>query len=70
MRGAVRAAGAAELAHEARKLAVRYNQALLVVERNNHGSGVIAYLNTTERYARQYEQERAGGMVDDGGEPG
>jgi hypothetical protein len=35
--------GPLELAYEASALAREYNNALLVVERNNHGSGVLAY---------------------------
>jgi hypothetical protein len=33
-----------------------YNQALLAVERNNHGYGVLAYLGTSENYPRLYER--------------
>ena len=33
-----------EFAREGAALAKEYNEALLVVERNNHGSGVLAYL--------------------------
>lgn len=44
------------LAKQATVLAREYNEALLVVERNNHGLAVLAYLNTTERYPVIYEQ--------------
>ena len=39
-----------ELAKHCAELAREYNQALLVVERNNHGMAVLAYLSTIERY--------------------
>ncbi|HVJ08790.1 MAG TPA: hypothetical protein VM554_10425 [Acidisarcina sp.] len=45
-----------ELAREATALAKEYNQALLAVERNNHGSGVLAYLGSVCRYERLYMQ--------------
>lgn len=48
-----------ELAHEAAALAREYGNALLVVERNNHGSGVLAYLRGVCRYRQIYE---AGGQ--------
>jgi hypothetical protein len=41
-----------ELAHKVDGLAREYNNALLVVERNNHGSGVLAYLKGVCRYER------------------
>jgi hypothetical protein len=41
-----------ELAHKIEGLAREYNNALLVVERNNHGSGVLAYLKGVCRYER------------------
>ena len=47
--------GPAETANVAAELAREYGGALVVVERNNHGSGVLAYLETRERYARVYE---------------
>jgi len=53
--------GPLELAQEAAALAREYNNALLVVERNNHGSGVLAYLETVCRYPRIYKM---------GGHPG
>lgn len=45
-----------ELAEQCAELAKEYNQALLVVERNNHGMAVLAYLSTVERYPAIYEQ--------------
>jgi hypothetical protein len=47
--------GPLELAEEAAALAREYNNALLVVERNNHGSAVLAYLETVCRYERIYK---------------
>jgi hypothetical protein len=41
-----------ELAHKVDGLAREYNNALLVVERNNHGSGVLAYLKGVCQYRR------------------
>jgi hypothetical protein len=48
--------GGFELASEVAKLAEEYNGALVVVERNNHGSGILAYLTGVCRYSRIYEQ--------------
>lgn len=48
--------GPAELAAVTAELAREYGGALVVVERNNHGSAVLAYLETRERYGRVYEQ--------------
>jgi hypothetical protein len=44
------------LAKHCAELAKEYNQALLAVERNNHGMAVLAYLGTIERYPAIYEQ--------------
>ena len=41
-----------ELAEAIARLAHEYNHALLAVERNNHGSGVLAYLKGVCRYER------------------
>jgi hypothetical protein len=41
-----------DLARKVDELAREYNNALLVVERNNHGSGVLAYLKGVCRYQR------------------
>jgi hypothetical protein len=46
--------GGAELARLVAELATEYNRAWLVVERNNHGSGVLAHLETGCRYERIY----------------
>lgn len=48
--------GALELAEMVTSLAMEYNHALLVVERNNHGAGVLAYLHGVCRYARIYKE--------------
>jgi hypothetical protein len=45
-----------ELAQAAAALAREYNDAWLVVERNNHGSGVLAYLKSVCRATRIYGQ--------------
>ena len=47
---------ARELASMAAELAREYGGALLAVERNNHGAGVLAYLESEQRYPRLYEQ--------------
>jgi hypothetical protein len=54
--------GGYELTLEIVKLAEEYQRALVVVERNNHGSGILAYLSGVCRYARVYFQggEQAG----------
>jgi hypothetical protein len=44
-----------ELAYAVTELAREYNIALLAVERNNHGSGVLAYLKGVCRYERLHE---------------
>ncbi|MGA3135662.1 MAG: terminase [Terracidiphilus sp.] len=48
--------GGLELARLVTALAVEYNQAWLVVERNNHGSGVLALIETVCGYRRIYRQ--------------
>ena len=53
--------GGLELARLATALAAEYNQAWLVVERNNHGSGVLALAETACGYRKIYRQ---------GGQPG
>jgi len=53
--------GGLELARLIVALAVEYNQAWLAVERNNHGSGVLALVETVCGYAR---------VVRQGGQPG
>ena len=63
--------GTLELARVAAELAREYGGALLVVERNNHGAGVLAYLDSVERYANVYEQAGvAGWLTTAGSKPG
>jgi hypothetical protein len=47
--------GTLELSRLTAKLALEYNAALVAVERNNHGAGVLAYLDAVHRYPRVYE---------------
>jgi hypothetical protein len=47
--------GGLELARLVAELAAEYNQAWLVVERNNHGTGVLALLDAVCHYGRIYE---------------
>jgi hypothetical protein len=49
----------AELAKAAAELAREYGGAMIAVERNNHGAAVLAYLETSERYARVW-RDRSG----------
>jgi hypothetical protein len=55
--------GGLELARLATELAAEYNQAWLVVERNNHGSGVLALAETVCRYERIYRQAEQPGWL-------
>jgi len=56
--------GGLELAWLVTKLAAEYNQAWLVVERNNHGSGILALAESVCKYARIYTQgRRQGGQL-------
>jgi len=56
--------GGLELARFVTDLATEYNRAWLVVERNNHGSGVLALAETACKYARIYMQSgRHGGQA-------
>jgi hypothetical protein len=56
--------GGLELARIVTELAEEYNGALLVVERNNHGSGVLALAETACKYGRIYIQDgRQGGQA-------
>jgi hypothetical protein len=55
--------GGLELARLVTELAAKYNQAWLVVERNNHGSGVLAHLVTGCKYGRIYEMDGATGWL-------
>lgn len=52
-----------ELAKAAAELAREYGGALLVVERNNHGAGVLAYLDSVERYSHVYAQGGVAGWL-------
>lgn len=54
--------GALELARTIASLARAYGGAIVAVERNNHGSGVLAYLSLGElRYTNLYEQSGEAG---------
>ena len=53
----------AELARVCAELAREYGEALLVVERNNHGSAVLAFLETEQRYGRLYRQGGQAGWL-------
>jgi hypothetical protein len=55
--------GGLELSRLASDLAGEYNQAWLVVERNNHGAGVLAYLQAPCAYAHVYCQGRQAGWL-------
>ena len=55
--------GGYELAVEIARLAEEYNRALVVVERNNHGSGILAYLTGVCRYPRIYEKNDQQGWL-------
>jgi hypothetical protein len=46
-----------ELAARVRALAEEYNHALVAVERNNHGHGVLAHLTASAATVRLYEQK-------------
>jgi hypothetical protein len=55
--------GGLELASFVTGLAAEYNGAWLVVERNNHGSGVIALAETACKYERIYRQSGQAGWL-------
>ncbi len=55
--------GGLELARLMSGLAAEYNQAWLVVERNNHGNGVLAYLDSPCGYNRIYPQNGQPGWL-------
>jgi hypothetical protein len=55
--------GTLELAQRAAELGQEYGMARLVVERNNHGSGVLAYLKSICRYPRVHKQEGQEGWL-------
>ncbi len=52
-----------EQARVAAQLARRYNHAKIAVERNNHGSAVLAFLETTEHYEDLYEANGLAGWL-------
>jgi hypothetical protein len=59
-----------ELARAAAALAREYNGALVAVERNNHGSAALAYLQNSERYANVYAMNgQAGWLTTAGNKP-
>jgi hypothetical protein len=55
--------GGLELARLIVALAAEYNHAWLVVERNNHGSGVLALVETVCGYGKVYRQGEQGGWL-------
>jgi hypothetical protein len=55
--------GLLELAERAATIGREYNGATLIVERNNHGAGVLAYLTGVVQYARLYEQDGQPGWL-------
>jgi hypothetical protein len=55
--------GGLELARTIASLAAEYNHALLVVERNNHGTGVLALLENVCRYAPLYRSNGQPGWL-------
>jgi len=55
--------GGLELAQQVTDLAREYNGAWLVVERNNHGSGVLALVEATCKYGRIYRQSGQAGWL-------
>lgn len=63
--------GTLELARAAAALGREYGgacrAAVIAVERNNHGSGVLAYLDAVEKYARVYEQAGVAGWLTSAG---
>ncbi len=52
-----------ELAAQAARLGREYNDALLVVERNNHGHAVLAMLERVEQYEPLFRNHRYAGWV-------
>jgi hypothetical protein len=55
--------GGLELARRVTGLASEYNNAWLVVERNNHGSGVLALIESVCGYGRVYRQGGQAGWL-------
>ena len=64
--------GTLELARVAASLGREYGGAWIAVERNNHGAGVLAYLDATERYAKVWAGRDgvAGWLTTVGSKPG
>lgn len=52
-----------EMAQAAAELGREYNNAMIVVERNNHGAALLAFLDTVEHYANVYWQGREAGWL-------
>ncbi|MEO6911877.1 MAG: terminase [Edaphobacter sp.] len=62
--------GMLDQARVAVELATEYNGAMIAVERNNTGAGVLAYLSTVEHYANVYGQGgNAGWLTSVGSKP-
>jgi hypothetical protein len=55
--------GGLELARLITELAREYNEAWLVVERNNHGNGVLALVEQVCHYVRVYRQAGQAGWL-------
>ncbi|MBW4037520.1 MAG: terminase [Acidobacteria bacterium] len=53
----------AELAKVSVELAKEYGEAMIVVERNNHGAAVLAYVETSGRYGNLYRQSGEAGWL-------
>ncbi|MBS1800021.1 MAG: terminase [Acidobacteria bacterium] len=52
-----------QLAQASAQLAREFNNALIAVERNNHGAAVLAYLESGERYTNLYAQNALAGWL-------
>ena len=55
--------GVQELARLVTELATEYNRAWLVIERNNHGSGVLALADAVYHYGRIFRQDGKAGWL-------
>ena len=55
--------GGLELARQIVEIACEYNDAVLVVERNNHGSGILALVDTVCCYRNLYKQGGQAGWL-------
>src|ERR1700722_19835817 len=63
--------GTLELARVSAELAREYGGAMIAVERNNHGAGVLAYLDSVEAYVHVYASVGvAGWLTTAGSKPG